>query len=651
MAAVALIASLVAGAIAPDPAGQPTAGRDRDGVDASPSATSPPSPDPSPELEVSRASCPGVDLTCERMTVPIDHERPEAGTMRVVFGRHEAEDERRGTLVIATGGPGSSGLEAAPYYLGILPPALLDRFDVVFFDQRGVGRSSALDCRLAELAIPRPDARDEPSPAYETATAAWVTSCLDEADVDDAAALAAYDTWSVADDIEAYRRHVAAETIHIYGESYGTEVAQHYAARYPNRVAGLVLDGPVDTALDGFAFIEGQLGAFWDVTLDSLSACAEDPACTSELGERPVDAWTALLDELAAAPRSVDYAISATETSLRELTLYDVATMTLAMMYAEYERMLFLRALADAADGDSVPMLTLGYLLTGVDPATLEPLVGPPRATALFYAIRCRNYADVADRSAGVDGLRRVHAALAEAGNRYADLVWDDLACLHGFTELGSAVERPGPPSGDFSTLVLTATADPATPAAWAEGIAAEASDGYLIRTVGGRHVTFGSGLRCPDDLVIDFLMYDELPRDVETECEGYVIEPYMPRLQDSLAAYADVGEALVALEQELFSRPEYYLWDGTATGVPCEHGGWVSLRWDGADAFRLEDCQLFEGWPLSGTIRYGVDGKTTMKLTAPNASLTYESSADWRVTISGTLDGQPVDIDRQVAP
>jgi hypothetical protein len=61
-----------------------------------------------------------------------------------------------------------------------------------------------------------------------------------------------------------------------------------------------------------------------------------------------------------------------------------------------------------------------------------------------------------------------------------------------------------------------------------------------------------------------------------------------------------------------------------------------------------LDRCELIDGWALSGQVTFEADGTTIMELTAPNAELDYESSPFWRVTVTGTLDGEPIAIERQ---
>ncbi|WP_091060359.1 hypothetical protein [Klenkia brasiliensis] len=86
------------------------------------------------------------DFSCVTLSVPVDHARPAGEHWDVTFAVLRAEGERRGVLVTATGGPGSSGLAAADAYTQSFPDEVREGFDVVFFDQRGIGLSQEFRC-------------------------------------------------------------------------------------------------------------------------------------------------------------------------------------------------------------------------------------------------------------------------------------------------------------------------------------------------------------------------------------------------------------------------------------------------------------------------------------------------------------------------
>lgn len=83
----------------------------------------------------------------------MDYADPDGPTISVALARVPADPdaERIGTLVVNPGGPGVPGLFLAPVLKSIadLDPdeaAVLDRFDIVSFDHRGSGKTTAVDC-------------------------------------------------------------------------------------------------------------------------------------------------------------------------------------------------------------------------------------------------------------------------------------------------------------------------------------------------------------------------------------------------------------------------------------------------------------------------------------------------------------------------
>ena len=89
-------------------------------------------------------------FTCVTIEVPLDHFNPaDTRTIPVVFAILPASGDRKGMFVTATGGPGTSGVLSADYYSSGFDPSIFEAFDIVFFDQRGMGLSGGLTCPLA----------------------------------------------------------------------------------------------------------------------------------------------------------------------------------------------------------------------------------------------------------------------------------------------------------------------------------------------------------------------------------------------------------------------------------------------------------------------------------------------------------------------
>ena len=172
--------------------------------------------------------CRGVP--CARLAVPLDRGKPARGRISLyVERRPAARRPRRGITLLLAGGPGQAATAA---YAGFPRresysdfAALTPRNDIVVFDQRGTGHSGLLRC---------PE--------------------LEHASLVDAGAEAAacarrlgprrgyYRTTDTIDDIEALRVALGARRVTLVGVSYGTLVAQAYAARHPDRVERVLLD-------------------------------------------------------------------------------------------------------------------------------------------------------------------------------------------------------------------------------------------------------------------------------------------------------------------------------------------------------------------------------------------------------------------------
>ncbi|HEX9676251.1 MAG TPA: alpha/beta hydrolase, partial [Anaerolineales bacterium] len=230
---------------------------------AAPSAMPPPTPPSAaaaPEQTIAREDtqtileglggypCPDSDFTCVNLDVPLNHFDPaNLETIEVVFGVLPASGERKGMFVTAVGGPGGSGLASADSYTGTFDPAITEAFDVVFFDQRGIAASGGLQCVEAATAFYLSE-WDATTPEGEAALAETADRFADDcvAEMGNSQLLPYLGTEQAVEDLEIFRLAMQDDRFWLYGESYGTQFAQTYAAAHPEQLAGLILDGPVD---------------------------------------------------------------------------------------------------------------------------------------------------------------------------------------------------------------------------------------------------------------------------------------------------------------------------------------------------------------------------------------------------------------------
>lgn len=181
----------------------------------------------------------GVRTDAERgfLEVPEDRRIPGSRRIRLGYVRFPSTAARPGPPIIyLAGGPGGSGVEAAagprfPIFMALRAVA-----DVIAFDQRGTGLSAHLPERAA-LTAPLPSLTREGLTGWfreevQTAWADWTRAGV---------VMSGYNTEQNADDIEALRRHLGVERVHLWGISYGTHLALSVLKRHPLSVARVAL--------------------------------------------------------------------------------------------------------------------------------------------------------------------------------------------------------------------------------------------------------------------------------------------------------------------------------------------------------------------------------------------------------------------------
>ncbi|KAI1458227.1 alpha/beta-hydrolase [Annulohypoxylon moriforme] len=186
------------------------------------------------------------NLTCATYTVPLDWSNPGNETIELGLVRLEASDKsaRIGNLFINPGGPGGqatnlvSELSLSPQ---AVDPQILERFDVIGLDPRGVGISTPVQCDTAAYNkrvsfFPKTQAEYDDLVSYNKALA---ESCYAKT----GRLIDFVDTISAVKDHEAVRKALGDEKINLLGLSYGTQLFSQYAELFPDNIRSIVLDG------------------------------------------------------------------------------------------------------------------------------------------------------------------------------------------------------------------------------------------------------------------------------------------------------------------------------------------------------------------------------------------------------------------------
>ena len=250
----------------------------------------------------------GSVLECGSVAVPADYRDPEAGSIRIAVNVHRATspDERIGYLFMNPGGPGVSGLEL-PYGAasGAFTDEIVERFDIVGFDPRGVGLSDKLVAAFDQAGIDFSElvgGGSEPEFACgglgeQLALLGSIDGDIDtpeEIAIGEAAANLCIQSMGpvggllhseyVANDMDEIRRALGAEQISYLGFSYGSELGVWYATLFPESVRAMAVDGarnpfPSDQEEDEEEEDEEDEVSPYAVRLEeALTACA-DPEC------------------------------------------------------------------------------------------------------------------------------------------------------------------------------------------------------------------------------------------------------------------------------------------------------------------------------------------------------------------------------------
>ncbi len=246
----------------------------------------------------------GTRTECGTLVVPLDHARTAAGdeTITLALRRHPATSPARriGSLVLNPGGPGVPALDYADAAPSLFP-GLVEQFDIVAWDPRGVGESSPVDCGDdldTRLALdPTPD-----TPAEREALIAAAERFVDGCRSRSGRLLPYVGTADTARDLDRIRAALGEDRLTFFGFSYGSEIGATYATLFPQRVRAMVLDGAADANAtfeqDGI-----EQARNLEQALERLLAdCAAQRSCPFWNQGRPAAAFDDLLATLDRTP-------------------------------------------------------------------------------------------------------------------------------------------------------------------------------------------------------------------------------------------------------------------------------------------------------------------------------------------------------------
>jgi pimeloyl-ACP methyl ester carboxylesterase len=311
-ASVVVTAATLLTACAPGPAANPHYASNsggHGGGDTSATTTAPAGPPPIavPKKDLAWRDCtskvfadvtmpppPGVSLDCATYDADLDTINGTSGTstIGVVRARSTQTPKDAGPLVLTTGTDVATSTEL-PAWLARSGAEMLKSRPIVAVDRRGMGMSSAINCRDE---FDRQEMRDQtqfesgddPVANLGTVTVTATTNCTDALAPGDSA----YGNANAAEDLERLRSIWEVPSLALLGIGNGAQIALSYAASHPDKVARLALDSPIPLGINAEGAAEQQVQGQQAALEAFATGCA---AANCALGPDPKGAVNDLL--------------------------------------------------------------------------------------------------------------------------------------------------------------------------------------------------------------------------------------------------------------------------------------------------------------------------------------------------------------------
>jgi pimeloyl-ACP methyl ester carboxylesterase len=383
---------------------------------------------------------PSMKARCGSLVRPLDPDGDVAGEIELnvvvvpALNLTPAPDP----VVPIAGGPGQSSVQFYAGYSHAFEDLRRNR-DIVLVDQRGTGESARLDCPVDDDLV-------EGQYSSEL-TIEYTNECLDKLPFDPR-----FFTTSVAvRDLEAVRIALDYPVLNLYGVSYGSRVAQHFARRFPGSTRTVVLDGVVPPQIS----LGPEIATESQRAVDKvLARCAEDNACNESFPDVQAT-FDAVVAKLRDAPVSLE--VPHPNTGRLESRAFGQSEFAAAIRLLAYHphSVALLPLLVHEAGLDNYVPLGSQYMMTLL--AMRDAL-----ALGMHNAVMCTEDAPLYDAmTIDFDGIASTYMGLMQITALQAICsVWPA-----GLMDADLKV----PLATDLPMLLLSGDADPITPPRYAE--------------------------------------------------------------------------------------------------------------------------------------------------------------------------------------
>lgn len=476
-----------------------------------------------PQVPVLRWHACDDGFQCATTRVPLDYRHPGRTKIRIAVIRHLATDPARrlGTMFVNLGGPME---QIEPFVSGFtaIPGELRAQYDIVSFDPRGFGFSTAVRCFPTVTAESNFLARLPPFPvgarqdaAWERAYARFDAQCAQR----NGSLLDHVTSADTARDMNLLRQAVGAPTLNYLGVSDGSALGAIYANLFPATTGHMVFDGSVDpVALTSSGALPASLREGQDLAaaaelrsyLDlcgqaSVSACAFSagtPAATEGkfaalekiLLRHPVNVGT--------PPQAVTYADLLTDIPLGDVDQWQGSSVLLQKLWVD--------ATSASGAGLSPAAPASPGAATIASPTAADTSGGVYTGQDQQYAVGCTDEADPRSVS---DYAVAARLAEARAGGYGLFFTWAEEPCAH-WPATAAQDRYTGPWNRPTAStiLVMSLTGDPLTTHQDAIAMTRDLARARLLTIDGFGHTELPNPSTCAIDYEVSYFTTGALP-------------------------------------------------------------------------------------------------------------------------------------------
>ncbi|KAI5859367.1 alpha/beta hydrolase fold-domain-containing protein [Durotheca rogersii] len=446
-------------------------------------------------------------VTCGKLVVPLDWDTPLGNeTIELGLVRREATDRanRIGNLFLNPGGPGGQASNLVAQ-IAAFPQAvdsrLLERFDLIGLDPRGVGLSTPIRCDPA-VWNKRVSFFPQTQEAFDELVAhnrAAGESCRART----GRLIDFVDTISAARDHEAVRLALGGEPANYLGLSYGTQLFAQVAELFPDSFRAMVLDGNLQHSQSESANVLAESTTFQSTLKEFFRWCFRSRECAFRSRNHQFK-FQRLVQRASEAPiraSGCDNRACRSDVSVEELLFSTQLLLTSVTAWPQLGQ-----ALQDANGGDAT-------LLSQIQPLAIGDAYVDSNLFA-GTAVTCQDWAHEAQTLADVRAKVTLGSTFNPLTLGSCQMAKIQTACI-GWPAPLTNPPKPTEYAGSTPILVVQSTLDPSTSLSWGLGLHEELGPvSSLLTRNGTGHTSFLLGGGETVGAISEYLLSLGVPAD-----------------------------------------------------------------------------------------------------------------------------------------